>query len=208
VEGSWKIRVLKRDGNVEDFDPQKLSVAMSKAMLAVRRGGLGEARDLSIAIGIYLARSSCRCISSAAIFEMALKVLYRVRMGGAAVAMESHHSWRADARKRLRLCHESGRASAWNKSWLRELARRMWNISPATAAILASEVEGELLSENDADATGSRSVGRASPRRQPAHPTKRPRLVPREKVVAMLNERVAQFGLADAVPVRQYAMEE
>jgi hypothetical protein len=32
--------------------------------------------------------------------------------------------------------------------------------------------------------------------------------VPREKVVAMLNERVAQFGLADAVPVRQYAMEE
>jgi hypothetical protein len=215
MAGSWKIRVLKRDRSVEDFDPQKLSASMSKAMLAVRRGGLREARDLAIAIGIYLARSECRCISSAAILEMAIKVLHRAGMGGAAVAMESHHFWRAGARRRLRLCHESGRASAWNKSWLRELATRIWNISPVTAAILADEVERELLSQSEGDGAGGRGAGptlafgqKTAQAQGAAHPAKRARLIPREAVVAMLNERVAQFGLADAVPVRQYAMEE
>lgn len=181
MDGSRKVRVLKADGRSESFDTFKLAGAMYRAMRG-SRGSFREAQDLASAIEIYLQRGSFQCISSAAVFEMTLKVLRQVGMREAAAAMESHRSRRESCRKRLRLRHEGDRVTMWNKGWVCDLAGRIWNLSPASSRIIATEVENALM---DAAVTA----------------------VSRSMVIDLLNARVAEFGLADAVPVRQYAVE-
>jgi hypothetical protein len=181
VNGSRKVRVLKRDGSAEDFSRRKLAASMWRAM----KGTCGEFRDaaeLARAVEIYLVRRRCLCTSSAAVLEMTMKVLRRVGLLAAADAMDRHHTWREIRRKRLRIEHDAGRLTRWDKSWLAKFICRSWDVLPATGRIVAGMLEEELLAE---------------PRRQ----------FSRQDVIARMNECVASLGLADAVPVRQYALE-
>jgi len=173
------VRVIKRDQSAEDFDPLKLAGAMYRATT----GAAGEFRDalnLAVAIQTYLCQERCRCVSSAAVFEMAVMVLRQVGLEEAAVMMERRHAWRKVRRARLRIRHEGGQITAWEKTWLSRLTERGWRVSVRTGRIIAGQIEWELLSQDVS-------------------------LIPRETALTMLNARVAALGLADAVPVRQPA---
>ncbi|HUT61945.1 MAG TPA: ATP cone domain-containing protein [Phycisphaerae bacterium] len=175
------IRVLKRDGSVEDFHRRKLAGCMWRAMEQTS-GRYRDAVELSVAIQVYLRRRGCRCVSSAAVLEMAVKVLRRVRLGEAADLLEEHHTWRDCVRRGLVVKHDDGRVTCWDKSWLAELVCRSWGLLPGTGRIIAGELEAELLA----------TVRGAVARRQ---------------VVDGMNSLVVAFGLADAVSVRQYVLE-
>ena len=175
MDGSRTIRVLKRDGSTETFDVRKLAAAMWRAMQ--RHGGrYKDAYDLAVAIDIYLKRRAFKCVSSAAIFEMSMKVLCRVDMSDAAGSFEVHRRRRDEQRRMLCVRPDRGAVTYWDKSWLRELVCWCWNLSPTTGRIIAGELESELLDGG-------------------------PRLLERAEIVQLLNERVVAFGLADAVPV-------
>jgi hypothetical protein len=175
MDGSRTIRLLKRDGTAEDFDPHKLAVAIWRALS--RRGGqYQDAADLAIAIGIYLQRGPWRVISSAAVFEMTVKVLRRVHFDAAAVAMESFRAARAVGRRRLRVDHGDGKVTCWEKGWLARVGSKSWQLAPQTARILAALVERDLLSQGG-------------------------RIATRVDVTDRFNQYVAEYGLADAVPV-------
>ena len=179
MDGSRTIRVIKHNGSVEEFDRRKLAGALYRAM-AGTDGTANDARELAWAIEIYLGRTRRFCVSSAAILEMGLKVLRRVRLPDAAEALETHRAERALRRRGFRVYHGAGKVTVWDKTWVCELARVCWHVSPATSRTLAAEVEQRLL---------GRRTGRAT----------------RQEVVDLLNRCVAAFGLADAVPVPQAA---
>ena len=178
MNGSRTVRVLKRDSTVENFDVRRLAGAMWRAMEYAGCSFRGVS-VLASAVEIYLRRRSARRVKTSAIFEMTVKVLRRVRLVEAAEAMETYRNWRKLRRQRVRISHGDGKVSLCEKSWLRRLARQSWNLSPIAARIIAGEVEMELLR------------GRET-------------LVPREVVVEMINARVAEFGLADAVPIQAW----
>ena len=175
MNGSGTIRVVKRDGNVEVFDAGKLAGAMYRAMSGFW-GRYEDARELARAVGIYLARRGHRRVSSAAIFEMALKSLRRVRFDVAAAMFETHRAWRRRCRGGLRVIHADGHVTLWDKAWAANLAYRNWGLRPVTGRIIAGKVEEELL-------CGSRQ------------------LVLRSEVVGRVNAWVSRYGLADAVPI-------
>lgn len=175
VKGSRTIRVTKRDGSEEPFDRQKLTGAMWRAMEG--RGGSFElAGRLAGAIETYLTCRRRAGTTSAALFEMTVKVLRAVRLCAACEAIEAHQAWRAARRRRLLISHDGPRMTLWDKSWLAEHARRSWHLSRPAARLLAGEVETALLARDG-------------------------RVVSRREVVGLLNAQVAWFGLADAVPV-------
>lgn len=176
--GSRTIRVLKRDGSVEEFSPYKLAAAIWRA-LSGRGGQYRDAADLALAIGVYLDRGQWACISSAAVFEMTVKVLRRVHFDEAAAALESCRASRAARRRRLRIDH-GGQVTYWEKGWLVRLGSQSWQLSPQTARIIAGHVESSLLS-------------------QPG------RVIPRADATDLFNQCVAEYGLADAVPVNGLA---
>jgi hypothetical protein len=180
VKGTRTVRVRKRDGFAEDFDAHKLAGAMWRAMLP--RGRYGDAFDLAMAIQLYLQRTGRRTISSAAIFEMTVKVLRRVRMNQAADALEAHRSWRSGRRLRVNVCDGGSRGARWNKGWLVRAAARAWNLSRSAARIVAGRAEAEVL------AGGCDRV-------------------PRDALIERVNVLVSEFGLADAVPVHRSALE-
>lgn len=175
MNGSGTIRVLKRDQSVEWFDAHKLSAAMWRAMSGTT-GSYSDAWQLAEAVDIYLNRNDWHCVSSAALFEMALKVLNRAHLSHAADAMESHRQSRTLGRLALRIRHEDGRLTFWDKAWLARLAQRVWHVWPGTGRILAGQIESDIL-------TAGTSV------------------VSKQEVLARLNELVSQLGLAEAVPV-------
>ena len=180
MNGSRKVRVLKRDGSVEEFDRRKLAAALWRAMRGTG-GEFRDAADLSRAVEVYLLKQGCPCVSSAAVLEMAVKVLWRVRLSAAAEAMEFHRSWRSIRRRAIRIRHEGGRQTAWDKGWLAKFVCRSWDLLPATGRIVAAMVENELLQETQ-------------------------KHFPREDLIRRMNDCVAALGLADTVPVRQYAL--
>jgi hypothetical protein len=170
------IVVRKRNGRTEPFDAGKLAGALWRGMEDAV-GTYRDARDLAEAIEIYLHRRGQQDISSRAIFEMAMKVLRRAGLSEAAELVELHATLRAIRRDQLRVRHHSGELTAWDKSWLTDLGERIWGLSRSTARVLAAEVEDDLLSPE-------------------------PLEVGRDDVVGLFNEKVSEFGLADAVPVR------
>ena len=177
MNGSRTILVLKRDGGTEAFESMKLAGALWRAMRDTRRPArYSEAFDLAEAIAIFLRRTKRICVSSGVLFEMALKVLRKAGQQQAADELETHHVWRNVRRKQLRVVYDDGRSACWDKNWLAEMACRSWNLSPTTGRILAGAIENELLDE--ACSTLNRSC-----------------------IVDRLNAQVAQWGLADAVPV-------
>lgn len=177
-----KIKVRKRDGSVEAFDLLKLGAVLGQGLQ--RTGGTPRlGRDLARAVHLYLQRNRREVVTSKAIFEMAVKALRRVCMGEAAEVLELHRTLRAVRRPLLRIRHAEGRLTGWEKSWVAAMAQRIWCVSRRTARILAADVELYLLPSED-------------------------RVVDRQEVVDLLNRRVAEFGLADAVPVKQYAPQD
>jgi len=177
VNGSGTIWVQKRDGSVEDFDCLKLVGAVSRAVRPAK-GRCDYARSIAAAIEVFCRRSGCGCVSSAAVFEMTVRAMRCVSLDVGAEAMESHRAWRIRRRRQLRVAHERGQVTMWDKSWLCELAQRSWRLSRPAARIIAGRLECELLAE-------------------PAE------LLWRDTVVARLNDCVAAYGLADAVPAHQ-----
>jgi transcriptional regulator NrdR family protein len=176
MNGSGTIRVVKRDGSVELFCSRKLAGAIWRA-LSETGGRYRDANDLAEAIRIFLTRSRRICVASAVLLEMVLKVLRRADQGPAADAMEAWRDWRAIRREQLKLVYEDGKTACWDRNWLAQIATRSWNVSPSCARIVAGQIERDLLSEDVAS-------------------------VARSAVFDRLNARMAELGLADAVPVR------
>jgi len=179
VDGSGKIQVCKSDSTEESFDVHKLAASMFSAMQGTR-GRFYDATQLAIAIGIYLKRNSWLTVTSDTLAQLAVKVLNRCRLSEAGSAMADYRRNRRVRRRRLQVRHEGGRVTMWDKAWLSPWAQRSWLLSRTTGRILAGQVERELL--------GSDAVE-----------------VSRLDVLDMLNRRVEEYGLVDAVPVRQPA---
>ena len=175
VDRSRMIKVTKRDGSIEDFDVAKLGGMLGRGFRKVG-GDISNACELARAIEIFLVRSKRYEISSSALFEMGLKALRHVKMNDAAEILELHRTLRTIRRRFVRIRHENEKLTRWEKSWLVELAIRMWHVSRNTARILAGEVENEIISKNQPE-------------------------MPREEILDLLNKRMAELGLADAVPV-------
>jgi len=175
MRGSRTIQVLKRNGKAEEFDELKLACAFWRAM-----GGRRESRPVAVhlsqAVRFYLSREQHSCISSAAIFEMCVKVLVHAELLEAASMLQAHWSWRQGRRRELRVRHDFGKVTLWDKSWLADFAQRSWRLSRRSARILAEQVETDLLKDG-------------------------PQEVARDEVIARLNDAVSAYGLADAVPV-------
>ncbi len=174
MEPSRTIRVRKRDGNIEAFDVGKVAGVFRRA-LAHLPGECVEGGELARAVHLYLLRTNRRSISSSAVFEMAVKALHRVQRGEAAEMLELHRTLRNVRRRLLRIRHADGRVTQWDKTWLAEWTRHVWRVSRRTARMLAGEVEYDLLPQEETDLS-------------------------REEVIDRLNEQVAQWGLAEAVP--------
>lgn len=173
------IRVSKRDGSEEAFDCRKLTRAMWRAM-GRTSGRFREARQLALAIRIHLERCGKLSVPSVAVHGMAVGVLRQAGLADAAWALETHSRLRELRRSRLRICHDGEKVTLWDKSWLSQVAQRSWFLSVRMGRLLAGEIESELLAAA-------------------------PAIVSRRRVMALLNERVAGYGLADAVPLPQPA---
>ena len=180
MNGSRKIRVIKSDQLDEAFDVGKLSASLFRAMQSAGAGSRIDAAQFAIAIRIYLRRTRWLTVTSDAISDLAVKVLGRCGHGRAAEAMLAWRKRRGIARTRLSVLHEGGERTQWDKNWLSCWARNSWLLSRKISRIVAGQVERELLE------------GKAT-------------VVSRVDVLDMLNRFVAQYGLADAVPVRQTA---
>jgi len=181
VNGSGTIRVVKRDGVFEPFDRGKLAAAMCMAMddCPYRRV---DSEELACAIEIYLQRKGWVSVSSAAVFEMVLKTFRRVRMDIPAAILETHHTWRARMRTGIRVLYDDGRKAMWDKGWLVKLICSSWRLGRTTARILAGQMENQLLEA-------------------------RVHIVRRTELIRRINALVAAYGLADAVPLGQHALE-
>ncbi|MBN1554358.1 MAG: hypothetical protein JXA11_06410 [Phycisphaerae bacterium] len=172
---SRKTRVRKRDGSVEEFSAAKLAGALRRVLDRLE-GARADAYDLAAGVGLYLRRTRQSLVSSSAVFNMLTKVLRRVGLGDAAELMELHRTLRMVRRRLLRIRHDDGCSTQWDKSWLAMLAERMWHVSRGTARILAAEIELHLLPQEE-------------------------REISREEIVELLNDQVSQWGLAEPVPV-------
>ena len=179
MDGSGKIQVCKSDSTEEAFDVRKLAGSMFVAMRETR-GRHYDATQLAIAIGLYLEQTSWLTVTSDALAELATKVLNRCQLSDAASAMAEYRRNRIIGRGRLHVRQEGGQVTMWDKAWLSLWAQRSWLVSRNISRILAGQVERELLD------SGATEVSRLD-------------------VLDMVNRRVAEYGLADAVPVRQPA---
>lgn len=168
--------VLKRDGSCEPFDLERLSGTFWRGLYAVG-GQQSDARQLARAIQLHLRRKQYTEIDTDAIFEMVLKALRRIRFGEAAELLQLHRILRDARRRQLFIRHHGEHLTQWDKTWLVELAEELWPISRRTARIIAGEVEEHFLVPDRSE-------------------------VPREHVLGLLNRKMCELGLADAVPVR------
>ncbi|MBT3278217.1 MAG: hypothetical protein HN909_08095 [Phycisphaerales bacterium] len=169
------IEVSKRDGSVEPFCEQKLSGAMWRS-LQITTGDYHMALELSRAIGLFLQRQATDRVDSVVLFELALKALRRIRRGDAAERMELFHTLRSVRRRLVDVHHPCGEITRWDKGWCAKLAVSMWGLQITTGRQIASEIELELLDNQ--------------------HIT-----VDRSFVVDRINEKVSEFGLAEAMPL-------
>jgi hypothetical protein len=172
---SRKTRIRKRDGSIEEFDAAKLAGALRRVLERLE-GVRADANDIAEGLQLYLRRTRRTLVSSSAIFGMLVKILRRVRLGDAAELLELHRTLRMVRRRLLRVRHEEGYTTQWDKSWLAALTERMWHVSPTTARILAGDVEMHLLPQEETE-------------------------ISRRDIIEMLNHHVSQWGLAEAVPV-------
>ena len=177
MNGSGMIEVRKKSGSVEKFDTKKLAGCIWRAVDVVSED-YTTAWELARAVEIYLRRKDTKDVTSSAILEMVLKAMRRVKLGEAAEVLELHTALRSIRRKMLRVNHGQGQITSWDKNWLVNVGKKIWGLSDSVARIIAGEIEVEIL------------------------PASQERIITRDEVYAKLNERVAEFGLADAMPVK------
>ena len=173
---SGTISVRKKNGQIQPFDTGKLAGCIWRSVDAVG-GEYQLAWEIARAVEIYLRRKDRDEVTSSAVFEMCLKALRRVKIGEAAEVMELQSALRSIRRRLLRIDHGNGKISHWDKNWLVTLGRQIWQLSVETVRIIASEIELEIL------------------------PSQQEKVLTREEICKILNEKVVQFGLADALPV-------
>ncbi|MCL2701082.1 MAG: hypothetical protein FWE88_05245 [Phycisphaerae bacterium] len=177
------ILIEKRDGSREGFDHLKVSASFWRAL-----GPAGQpyerARYLADAVAFVLSTRPAECVTSAAVFEMGVKVLAHAGLHRSVELYAGYRSRRNDRRKRLCIRHERGLITQWDKSWLAELTRQAWSVRPTTARIIAGAVEHDLLAMDDPHAT-------IFTRRE----------LPRKQIIDQLTARIAELGLADTVTV-------
>ena len=179
MDMSRKIDVIKRDGSLEPFDVNKLAASIRRVS---RYDEYHHAVGFAEGIRVHLLRKGILTVGTDDILEMVQKIMAE-RESHAMITMELHSRLRQEIRKDIFIKHENDTCVAWDKSWAAGLIHRTWDVSMSVSRIFAGEIEMELL-EN------ARSV------------------FDRDELVRMMNEMVMAFGLADAVPVRQYEMEE
>lgn len=173
---TWTTTVIKRDGTTEPFDFERLAGTLWRGLYAVG-GDISDARQLAAAVAAHLRRQRYDHIDTDTLFELTLKALRRIRFAEAAELLLLHRTLRETRREQLKVRHPGGQLTRWDKSWLVRLAEEHWPVSRQTARIIAGEVEDHLLVPD---------------RRE----------VDRLKVLGLLNRKMCEFGLADAVPVR------
>jgi hypothetical protein len=129
---------------MEGFDRCKLRSALARALHDAPEG-FYRADALASAIHYYLTRHSRPCISSAAIFEMALSCLRGLKLAFGARRMEQARQAKATLRGRLVLHHGFGPATSWSKEWLVHHAVQELDVGMPVARILAGEIEQKLI---------------------------------------------------------------
>jgi len=187
VRASSTIWVLKRNETIEAFDRQKFRGCLFRAL----RGGRRDAHwagALAHAVECFLRRRRVRCLSSAAVLEMAVVALASVGRTASARNLEARHAARLKMRQRLTVRHGSGVRTAWSKDWLVRRAAAEWGLGRTGARVLAGQIEQNLIARD------GREVSRA-------------------RVVQMLAQYVSAYGLtsrqatagaeADDAPARQ-----
>ncbi|MBI5724482.1 MAG: hypothetical protein HZA50_11025 [Planctomycetes bacterium] len=178
MSGSWMVRVIKRDCTIEPFDERKI-MRMACLALPEKSCQIDDLRPVADGVKMYLKVSAKPCIPSAELFDLAARSLNYVGLTEAVRILTLHRAWRAAQRRHLRIVHDDGRCTLWDKSWLCEHAIRGWNVSRQAARIVAAEIEEALL-------TGGR------------------RKVERKYVLVMLGARLGELGLVDVVPVGSF----
>jgi hypothetical protein len=86
-----------------------------------------------------------RCLSSAAVLEMALAALRAVDLSESAETLEQAHLARLRMRSRLIVRHDDSPPTAWSKDWLVQQMQRKFGLGRTTARILAAKVERDML---------------------------------------------------------------
>lgn len=175
MQGSRKIQVRKRDGSVEEFDVAKLAGLLRRVLTKIHDVS-ADPDALATGLRLYLQRTGRTTVTSTAIFGMLVRMLRRVRLGDAAELLELHRTLRMIRRRLLRLRHDDGCTTQWDKSWLATLAEKTWHVSRPIARMLAGEIELRLLPQEETE-------------------------ILRRDVLELLNEHVSQWGLAEPVPV-------
>ncbi|MBN1942295.1 MAG: hypothetical protein JW849_03275 [Phycisphaerae bacterium] len=176
---SRKIRVRKRDGSIEEFNAAKLAGVLRRVLDRLE-GVRTDADNLAGGMYLYLQRTRRTIVTSAAVFGMLVKILRRIQLGDAAELFELHRTLRMVRRRLLRVRHDNGCTTRWDKSWLAVLAERTWHVSRPTARILAGEIELCILPQEEAE-------------------------IARGAILDLLNEQVSQWGLAEPVPLARIA---
>jgi len=150
----------------------------SRTIRVRKRDGNIEAFDVGKVAGVFrraLAHLPGECVEGG---ELARAVhLYLLRTNRRSISSSAVFEMAVKAlhRRLLRIRHADGRVTQWDKTWLAEWTRHVWRVSRRTARMLAGEVEYDLLPQEETDLS-------------------------REEVIDRLNEQVAQWGLAEAVP--------
>ncbi len=146
MAGSGTIRVRKRDGRREAFDVDKLAGSLWAPMQS-DGGDYRDARELAGAIRLYLERRKQWLVGTDMIFEMAIKILRRVRYRLASSRYEQVGQWRQLFRKRFRVVAADGQSRPWNKSTLAQEIQENWQLSWATSRLLVGTVESDLMAQ-------------------------------------------------------------
>ncbi len=175
--GSGTIRVRKRDHRREAFDVDKLAGSLW-APMQTDGGDYRDACELAGAIRLYLERLNQPVVATEGIFEMAIKILRRVRYRVAANGYEQAGQWRQLFRKRFRIVTPDGQSHPWSKSTLAQQAQEDWQLAWPTSRLMAGTVERDLM---------------AQPKRW----------ISEADLRAKINECVCAHGLADAVTVSE-----
>lgn len=142
------VRVVKRDGTVETFEPAKLRRCLAIGMKACdHRAGL--ANDLVRAMEMHLRDCSAgRALKSDYIFRCARTVLRETGLPEVAKVLDSFRRHRATCREQVRVFSEKREDQSlkkWRKTCLVNTLVRDFGVSGSTARVLAGEVEQRVL---------------------------------------------------------------
>ncbi len=158
-----RLKVVKADGNVEEYLHTKVIGTISNAMSCVEQGDVYIAQQLAEVVTYYLYhKHSRRTITSSEIFSAIKVVLADTKYSEAAVALNEYHYRRKLKRSRIEvacvdiceladaklLCESNAgyKRSRWNKSIIVSGLISKYNVDSQAARAIASMVEEKILS--------------------------------------------------------------